>query len=152
VPRNWAFYSHSLSCQKRPPLFQPHSIPFSSEVHTLVWRQPISFLSIIKPLAKLEVVFELDDFSEPVYYEFRVSGRLSQQGTGWFEGMSLSVDEDTTPPQTIIHGYVLDRAALHGLINRIRDLGLTLVSVQRIGGEPGTEQGDLEGDANVQEV
>lgn len=87
------------------------------------------------------------DFSEPVYYEFRVSGRLSQQGAGWFEGMSLSVDEDTTPPQTIIRGYILDQAALHGLINRIRDLGLTLLSVQRVDGQTGTEHGDLEGDA-----
>ena len=87
------------------------------------------------------------DFSEPVYYEFRVRGRLSQTGAGWFEGMSLSVDEDTTPPQTIIGGYVLDQSALHGLINRIRDLGLTLVSVQRIDGEESIEQGDPERDA-----
>ena len=87
------------------------------------------------------------DFSEPVYYEFRVSGRLSQTGATWFEGMSLSVDEHTTPAQTIIGGYILDRAALHGLINRIRDLGLTLVSVQRVDGEPDTEHGDLEGHA-----
>lgn len=84
------------------------------------------------------------DFTEPAYYEFRVSGRLSQQGAGWFEGMSLSVDEDTTPAQTIIGGYILDQAALHGLINRIRDLGLTLLSVQRVDKEPGTEQGDTE--------
>lgn len=84
------------------------------------------------------------DFSEPVYYEFRVSGRLSQTGASWFEGMSLSVDEDTTPAQTVIRGYVLDRAALHGLINRIRDMGLTLLSVRRVDKEPGTEQGDTE--------
>jgi hypothetical protein len=92
------------------------------------------------------------DFSEPVYYEFRVSGRLSELGAGWFEGMSLTVNEDETPPQTIIDGYVLDRAALHGLINRIRDLGLMLLSVQRVDGKQGTEQGDLEGDVNNQEV
>ncbi len=90
------------------------------------------------------------DFSEPVYYEFRVRGRLSQAGATWFEGMSLTVDEDSTPPHTVIGGYILDRAALHGLINRIRDLGLTLLSVQRVDGEPGTEQGDVEGDADEQ--
>jgi hypothetical protein len=85
------------------------------------------------------------DFTEPTYYEFRVSGRLSQEGAGWFEGMSLSVDEDTTTAQTIIGGYVPDQAALHGLINRIRDLGLTLVSVQRVDEKPGIdEQGDIE--------
>jgi hypothetical protein len=87
------------------------------------------------------------DFSEPVYYEFRVSGRLSQPGASWFEGMSLTTDEDTIPPQTIIRGYVLDRATLHGLINRIRDMGLTLVSVQRLEGEADSEQGDVEEDA-----
>ena len=92
------------------------------------------------------------EFSKPVYYEFCVSGRLSQTGAAWFEGMSLSVNEDTTPPQTIIHGYVLDRAALHGLINRIRDLGLTLLSVQRVDRKEATEQGDLEGGADDQEV
>jgi len=111
-------------------------------IHTIfIYNQAIS---------QLEVIFQLDhpiDFSEPVYYKFRVSGRLSQTGATWFEGMSLTVDEDTTPAQTIIHGYVLDRAALHGLINRIRDLGLTLLSVQRVDGEPGAEPGDLEGDA-----
>jgi hypothetical protein len=87
------------------------------------------------------------DFSEPVYYEFCVSGRLSQTGASWFEDMSLTVNEGTTPPQTIIRGYVLDRAALHGLINRIRDLGLTLLSVQRIDGEESTEHKNSEGDA-----
>ena len=85
------------------------------------------------------------DFTEPTYYEFRVSGRLSQTGATWFEGMRLTVDEDTTPAQTIIGGYILDQAALHGLINRIRDLGLTLVSVQRVDEEPGIDkQGDIE--------
>jgi hypothetical protein len=84
------------------------------------------------------------DFSEPVNYEICVSGRLSQTGATWFEDMSVSVNEATTPPQTIIRGYVQDRSALHGLINRIRDLGLTLVSVQRVDGQPGTEPGDME--------
>lgn len=107
----------------------------------------------MKPLAKLEVVCLVDqamDFSEPVYYEFRVSGRLSQTGAAWFEGMSFTVNEETLPPQTIIRGYVLDRAALHGLINRIRDMGLTLLSVQRVDGEPGTEPGDAEGNTHGQ--
>jgi hypothetical protein len=46
--------------------------------------------------------------------------------------MDTSVDESQTPVQTIIKGYIEDQAALHGLISRIRDLGLTLVSVNRI--------------------
>ena len=87
------------------------------------------------------------DFSEPVYYEFRVSGRLSQPGASWFEGMSLTIDEDTIPPQTIIRGYVLDRAALHGLINRIRDMGLTLLSVRRLDKTEGIGPQALKGEA-----
>ena len=133
-----------------PSFFRPDTIPLPSKVHTLVWRQSIPVLSIIKPFTKRGVVFQLDhppDFSVPVYYEFRVRGRLSQAGASWFEGMSLSVDEATTPPQTIIGGYILDRSALHGLINRIRDLGLTLLSVQRVDAESGTGQGNLGGDA-----
>lgn len=74
----------------------------------------------------------LPDFSKPAYYEFRVRGRLSQQAAPWFEGMDLSADEAHTPVQTIIQGHMPDQAALHGLISRIRDLGLTLVSVNQI--------------------
>ncbi|MCP4419649.1 MAG: hypothetical protein GY805_23815 [Chloroflexi bacterium] len=64
-------------------------------------------------------------------YEFRVNGRLSQKTATWFEDMTLTVDE-TTPPQTIIQGVIRDQSALYGLISRIRDLGLTLLSVNRL--------------------
>ena len=43
----------------------------------------------------------------------------------WFEDMTLAVNDETTPAQTIIKGHIIDQAALFGLINRIRDLGLT---------------------------
>ena len=46
--------------------------------------------------------------------------------------MTLTVNEEAIPPQTIIQGYFVDQAALYGLISRARDLGLTLVSVRRI--------------------
>ena len=74
----------------------------------------------------------LPEFSKPAYYEFRVLGGLSQQSASWFEGMDIEVAESLTPVQTIIQGYIEDQAALHGLISRIRDLGLTLLSVNRI--------------------
>jgi len=74
----------------------------------------------------------LPEFGKPAYYEFRVNGRLSQQAAPWFEGMDISVDAAHTPVQTIIQGHMPDQAALHGLISRIRDLGLTLVSVNQI--------------------
>jgi len=74
----------------------------------------------------------LPEFSKPAYYEFRVNGRLSQYAAPWFEGLDISVDETHNPVQTVIQGHMPDQAALHGLISRIRDLGLTLVSVNQV--------------------
>jgi len=71
----------------------------------------------------------MSDKTQPLY-RICVRGRLSQTGAAWFEGFTLTVDETTTPPQTRLEGPVMDQAALHGLISRIRDLGLTLISVQ----------------------
>ena len=67
----------------------------------------------------------------PSIYEICVSGRISRQGTVWFEEMTVTVTAETAPPQTIIRGDISDQASLYGLINRIRDLGLTLISIQR---------------------
>jgi hypothetical protein len=83
----------------------------------------------------------LADHSEPAEYEFRVRGRLTSSAP-WFEGMDITVDEGALPPQTILRGPIVDQAALYGLINRIRDLGLMLLSVKQI--EP--EEGDKETD------
>ncbi|HSF83077.1 MAG TPA: hypothetical protein VLA49_17705 [Anaerolineales bacterium] len=74
----------------------------------------------------------LPEFSQPAYYELRVRGLLSQQSASWFTGMDIVVDETTNPAQTTIKGFIVDQAALHGLISRIRDLGLTLVSVNQV--------------------
>jgi hypothetical protein len=67
----------------------------------------------------------------PSDYEICIEGRLGAQTSAWFEDMTLTVNEETTPPQTIIRGHIVDQAALYGLINRARDLGLTLLSVSR---------------------
>ena len=72
------------------------------------------------------------EFSQAAYYELRVRGLLSQQAASWFSGMEIVVDETINPSQTVIKGFMVDQAALHGLISRIRDLGLTLVSVNQI--------------------
>jgi hypothetical protein len=69
--------------------------------------------------------------TQPVY-RICVQGRLSQTGAAWFEGFNLTIDETTSPLQTCLQGQVMDQAALHGLLNRIRDLGLTLITVQRM--------------------
>jgi hypothetical protein len=86
----------------------------------------------------------LPEFSQPAYYELRVHSLLSKQGDSWFPGMEIVVDENTNPAQTIIKGFIVDQAALHGLISRIRDLGLILISINRIEwGEEESENGLL---------
>lgn len=65
----------------------------------------------------------------PVIYEIRLAGHLSPQWMGWFEGLSVSPEEDGN---TLLIGPVADQAALHGLLKKIRDLGMILVSVNRV--------------------
>ena len=62
-------------------------------------------------------------------YEVRLKGRLDPRWSAWFDGLSLTEDSDGT---TVIHGSVVDQAALHGLLQKVRDLGLPLVSVTRV--------------------
>jgi hypothetical protein len=68
----------------------------------------------------------------PTCYEIRVNDRLGPRSTIWFDDMTITIVEETEAPQTIIRGYVRDQAALYGLINRARDLGLTLMSVNPV--------------------
>ena len=63
--------------------------------------------------------------SETQRYEIRIQGRLDARWSAWFDGMEL-VDDDGG---TLIRGQVADQAALHGLIQKVRDLGLPLLSV-----------------------
>jgi hypothetical protein len=76
--------------------------------------------------------FRIQSFDTPKLYELRVDGRLGRESASWFEDMTLTVDESTSPVQTVIQGHIRDEAALYGLISRIRDLGLTLLSVNRV--------------------
>jgi hypothetical protein len=62
-------------------------------------------------------------------YEIRVKGHLAPRWAAWFDGMSLTNETDGT---TNIHGWVVDQAALHGLLQKLRDVGLPLVSVTQI--------------------
>ena len=65
----------------------------------------------------------------PGRYEIRLKGHLDSRWTAWFDGLTLTQDSDGT---TIIHGLVTDQAALHGLLQKVRDLGLPLVSVTQV--------------------
>ena len=59
-------------------------------------------------------------------YEIRVDGRLGTRWATWFDGMTVTPAGDGT---TVIHGVVADQAALHGLLEKLRDLGITLLSL-----------------------
>jgi hypothetical protein len=65
----------------------------------------------------------------PGRYEIRLTGHLDQRWASWFDGMAVSNDSDGT---TVIRGYVVDQSALHGLLHKVRDIGLPLVSVVRL--------------------
>ena len=71
----------------------------------------------------------------PAHYEIRVDGVLDHRWAAWFGG--LHVETDGT--QTVISGLLTDQPALHGLLTRIRDLGLCLISVRRL---PASEAGN----------
>jgi hypothetical protein len=63
------------------------------------------------------------------WYEIRLGGRLDARWATWFDGMTVSPRDDGT---TVVRGEVPDQAALHGLLQRTRDLGLPLLSVRRL--------------------
>lgn len=69
----------------------------------------------------------------PAIYQIQVEGRLDPSWSDWFDGMTLEVErQEEGLLVTTLTGMVLDQSALHGLLNRIRDLGLPLLSVQRL--------------------
>ena len=69
-----------------------------------------------------------EDQGAPGRYEIRLQGHLEDRWASWFDGLTLTRDDDTT----LLAGPVVDQAALHGLLRKVRDLGLPLVSVSRI--------------------
>jgi len=73
---------------------------------------------------------------QPMVYQIRIKGHLSPQWTGWFEGLIITLEEDG---DTLLTGPVMDQAALHGLLKKVRDLGMPLLSVNPI--EPGWPDG-----------
>lgn len=66
-------------------------------------------------------------------YRIRVEGRLDARWAAWFEGFTITAEADGT---TVVDGPVADQAVLHGLLAKVRDLGLPLVSVTRAGPDP----------------
>lgn len=69
-------------------------------------------------------------------YEIRVEGNLGTRWAAWFDGLSIATAEDGT---TVLRGSVIDQAALHGLLQKLRDLGIPLISLSPIEAPTTTE-------------
>jgi hypothetical protein len=67
--------------------------------------------------------------SQTMIFQIRVKGHLSRELTDWFDGLSITREEDGS---TLLTGPVVDQAALYGLLKKVRDLGLPLVSVSPV--------------------
>ena len=78
--------------------------------------------------------------THPTGYEIRVAGHLPPQWADWFEGLTITLEADGN---TLLTGPVLDQAALHGLLKKVRDLGLALVSVCPVEAEPPAATPDI---------
>ena len=74
------------------------------------------------------------DSDELRVYQIRIKGHLGSQWTGWFEGVTITLENNG---ETLLTGTVVDQAALYGLLRKVRDLGMPLLSVVRINADQG---------------
>jgi hypothetical protein len=66
------------------------------------------------------------DPDQPVVYQIRIKGHLGREWTDWFEGLTLTLEDNG---ETLLTGAVVDQAALHGLLRKVRDIAMPLLSV-----------------------
>jgi len=69
------------------------------------------------------------DPSQPMVYQIRIKGHLSRQWTDWFEGLTITLEDNG---DTLLTGTVIDQAALHGILKKVRDLAIPLLSVKSV--------------------
>lgn len=69
------------------------------------------------------------DPDQPVVYQIRIKGHLGHQWTDWFEGLTITQEDNG---ETMLTGLVADQATLHGVLRKVRDLGTPLISVTRV--------------------
>jgi hypothetical protein len=79
-----------------------------------------------------EIQREASERAQPLVYQIRIQGHLGREWTDWFEGLTIL---RTDNGDTLLSGPVVDQAALHGLLRKVRDLGMPLLSVSCV--EPG---------------
>jgi len=78
------------------------------------------------------------DPNQPAIYQIRVKGHLGNQWADWFNGLTISLEDNG---DTLLTGPIADQAALYGLLKHMRDTGLTLVSVNHVGADGLTTPG-----------
>jgi hypothetical protein len=71
----------------------------------------------------------IEDHHEPERYEIRIKGHLDDKWADWFEGLTITREDNG---ETLLTGPVVDQAALYGLLRKVRDLGMPLLSVTRV--------------------
>jgi hypothetical protein len=81
-----------------------------------------------------------DQAESEMVYEIRVRGHMDRQWANWFNGMSITLEENG---DTLLTGPVIDQAALHGLLRRIRDLGMPLLALTCIENDEGDDDGSV---------
>lgn len=87
------------------------------------------------------------DSNESCIYQIRIKGHLDSQWRDWFEGMTITLEKNG---DTLLTGPVVDQAALHGLLKKVRDLGMPLVSVTPL--EHGSSASFTPGEADQSDV
>ena len=85
----------------------------------------------------------ITDPRKATVFQIRIKGHLGREWTDWFEGLTITLEEDG---DTLLTGQIIDQAALHGLLKKVRDLGLPLVSVSPVDPGPATTLGTGQAD------
>jgi hypothetical protein len=75
-----------------------------------------------------EINSEMDP-GQPMVYQIRIKGQPGHQWTDWFEGLTITLEDNG---ETLLTGPVVDQAALHGVLRKVRDVGMPLISVNRV--------------------
>ena len=85
------------------------------------------------------------DANQQTVYQFRIKGHLGPQWMGWFEGLTVTLEEDGN---TLLSGPMIDQSAMHGVLKKIRDLGMPLLSMNPIDSDPAakTDPDQVKGD------
>jgi hypothetical protein len=72
----------------------------------------------------------MSDADQSMVYQIRIKGHLGQRWLDWFEGLTITLEDDGN---TLLNGPVLDQSALHGILKKVRDLGMPLLSIHSDG-------------------